>query len=251
MGNEGYLYYFVSDVHLGLKAFNPKEREKRFVKILRELPSQTKAIYLIGDVFDFWFEYKYVVPRGFSRVLGALADLSDRGVEVFFFKGNHDMWTFGYLEEEIGVKMLPEPSLVDIKGKTFCLAHGDELMSYEPKHLILKRLFHSKKLQVALSAVHPRWTFAFAHYWSKNNRLAKGDIYKFMGKDAPIYKYACEFEKDKRVDYFVFGHFHTPGEIKTPSGAGLYILGEWIHGCEYLCYNSETDTMKWLSGIPD
>ncbi|MFA6334646.1 MAG: UDP-2,3-diacylglucosamine diphosphatase [Bacteroidales bacterium] len=248
MKNESSLYYFVSDIHLGLAAFDPSERERKFVKFLRELPAQTKALYLIGDIFDFWFEYKYVVPRGFSRVLGALSNLSDRGVKIFFFKGNHDMWTFGYLENEIGLKLLQDPTVVDIDGKKFCLAHGDELTSIEPTHLLLKKLFHSKTLQFLLGTVHPRWTFAFAKCWSKSNRLSKGEVFKFRGEGEPLYQYACDFERREMVDYFVFGHFHTPGEIKTPQGAGFYVLGEWIHGCEYLCYDSTTDCMKWLSG---
>lgn len=248
MEQETSLYYFVSDVHLGLDAFDPRERERRFVKILRELPPQTKALYLIGDIFDFWYEYKYVVPKGFTRVLGELAGLSDRGVKIFFFKGNHDLWTFGYLENEIGLEVLKDPSIIDIGGKKFCLAHGDELTSQEPLHLRLKKVFNSKVLQFLFATIHPRWTFALAHSWSKSNRLAKGGIFKFKGEEEPLYRYACDMERREKVDYFVFGHFHTPGEIKTPGGSGFYVLGEWINGCEYLCYDSVSDSMKWLSG---
>lgn len=248
MTDKSSLYYFVSDVHLELTAFDPKEKELRFVKFLRELPVQTKALYLMGDIFDFWFEYKYVVPRGYIRVLGALSNLSDRGVKIFFFKGNHDMWTFGYLEKEIGLEILKDPTVVKINGKKFCLAHGDELTTLEPTHLLLKKMFHSKVLQFLLGTVHPRWTFAIAHGWSKNNRLFKGEIFKFRGEEEPLYNYACDFETREKVDYFIFGHIHTPGKIKTPLGAEFYILGEWIHGCEYLCYDSGTDQMSWLSG---
>ncbi|MEN6618712.1 MAG: UDP-2,3-diacylglucosamine diphosphatase [Rikenellaceae bacterium] len=248
MAERSSLYYFVSDVHLGLKAFDPGERELKFAKFLRELPPQTKAVYLIGDIFDFWFEYKYVVPRGFTRVLGALSSLSDRGVRIFFFKGNHDMWTFGYLEKEIGLEILKEPSVIEIEGKKFCLAHGDELTALEPSHLFLKKMFHSKFLQFMLATVHPRWTFAVAYRWSKNSRLSGGGVYKFRGEEEPLYKYACDFEERENVDYFIFGHIHTPGNIKTPLGAEFYILGEWIHGCEYLCYDSAEGKMRWLSG---
>jgi UDP-2,3-diacylglucosamine hydrolase len=248
METDSSLYFFVSDVHLGLTAFDAHERELRFAKFLRELPSQTKALYLIGDIFDFWFEYKYVVPKGFTRVLGALSSLSDRGVKIFFFKGNHDMWTFGYLEKEIGLEILKDPSVIEINGKRFCLAHGDELSGSQPLHLLMKRMFHSRTLQFLLGMVHPRWTFAVAHSWSKNNRLSGGGVFTFRGINEPLYKYACDFEQKEQVDYFIFGHIHTPGTIKTPLGADFYILGEWIHGCEYLCYDSGTDQMKWLVG---
>ncbi len=248
MESDSSLYYFVSDVHLGLRAFGPQERELRFAKFLRELPLQTKALCLIGDIFDFWFEYKYVVPRGYTRVLGALSLLSDRGVKIYFLKGNHDMWTFGYLEREIGIEILKELTILDIGGKKFCLAHGDELSSKEPSHLFLKKMFHSRFLQFMLATVHPRWTFAVASRWSESSRLSGGAIYKFRGEADPLYKFACEFEKDKKPDYFIFGHVHTPGNIKTPLGADFYILGEWIHGCEYLRYDAATDKMEWLSG---
>jgi len=248
MSSDRYLYYFVSDIHLGLTAYSSAEREERFVRFLRNLPSSTKGLYLIGDIFDFWFEYKYVVPRGFTRVLGAISQLTDNGVEVYFFRGNHDMWTFGYLEQETGLKILSEPSVVEIEGKKFCLAHGDELPGAEPTHLMLKRLFRSEFLQRMLAAVHPRWTFSLASKWSRSSRLTRCDLAKFRGEEEPLYKYACEFEKRERVDYFIFGHIHTPGNIMTPLGAEFYILGEWIFGCEYLCYDSQKQKMTWLSG---
>ena len=115
------MYYFVSDIHLGLNHLNPVERERRFASFLNGLPADTKAVYMLGDIFDFWYEYKNVVPRGFTRVLGAMAALADRGVEVCFFNGNHDIWTYSYLQNEIGVKLLKQPYIVEIEGKRFCL----------------------------------------------------------------------------------------------------------------------------------
>jgi len=248
MNQERYLYYFVSDVHLGLSAYDAGQREERFVKFLRELPPTTKGLYLLGDIFDYWFEYKYVVPKGFTRVLGAISQLTDEGVEVYFFKGNHDMWTFGYLEKETGLKILAEPSVIEIGNKRFCLAHGDELPGAEPLHLILKNLFRCRMLQVLLASVHPRWSFALADKWSTTRKLSNYSPLEFQGDREPLYKYASEFEKGERIDYFIFGHIHTPGNNKTPKGAGFYILGVWIYGCEYLCYDSRSDEMTWLSG---
>lgn len=119
--------FFVADVHLGLNAGNPKERERDFTAFLKSLPSDTEALYLMGDIWDFWYEYRDVVPRGYVRVLGALAELVDRGVRVCFFQGNHDVWTYSYFRDEIGMVPLDQPFIVDIAGKRFCLGHGDGL----------------------------------------------------------------------------------------------------------------------------
>jgi len=248
MENKGSLYYFISDVHLGLDFQNPLERERKLVRVLEGLPAETEAVFLMGDIFDFWYEYKYVVPKGFTRTLGALARLSDRGVKLYFFRGNHDLWVFGYFEKELGIKILEQPSFVDINGKQFCLGHGDGLPGGDRGYAILKSIFYNKFLQWAFSNIHPRWAFGLAHKWSKHNRLACDNLNEFRGERDPLYKYACITEQDRHVDYFVFGHVHTPGNNKTLKGAGFYILGEWIHGCEYLVYDSEKDTMEWRSG---
>jgi UDP-2,3-diacylglucosamine hydrolase len=241
------LYYFISDVHLGLDAFDPAGRERRFAEFLFSLPENTEAIYLLGDIFDFWYEYRHVVPRGFSRTLGALAFLKDRGVRIFFINGNHDVWTYNFLQEEIGVEMLDEMSLLEIEGRLFCLAHGDELMG-DRSHIFLKRVFKNRFLQRMFSALHPYWAFSLATRWSKHNRLASGRLMKFRGVEDPLYKVAVDFEKVRAVDYFIFGHLHTPGNLKTPGGAGFYVLGEWIHGCDYLVYDSLEGDLRWESG---
>jgi UDP-2,3-diacylglucosamine hydrolase len=240
------LHIFLSDVHLGLKAFDPVKREAAFADFLNNLPQETEALYLLGDIFDFWYEYKYVIPKGFTRTLGALANLSDRGVKIFFFKGNHDLWTFGYLEKEVGFKILEDPTIVDIAGVKFCLAHGDELGD-ERGQKFLKGIFRNRFLQACFSSLHPRWAFAVALRWSKHNRLSKGEQFKFRGDKDPLYRFAVDFEKTNKADYFIFGHIHTPGNTQTPKGAGFYILGEWIHGCEYLVFNSQTKLLSWAS----
>lgn len=242
------LYYFLSDVHLGLKAFNPREREKLFASFLYSLPENTDSLYLLGDIFDFWYEYKYVIPRGFSRVLGALAALTDRGVKLYFIRGNHDMWTYDFLQSELGIEVLEEMSVVSIEGKLFCLAHGDELIG-DKSHLFLKRIFKNRVLQRIFSSIHPRWAFALAYKWSKYNRLSRGGVLSFRGVDEPLYLVASEYEKEKNIDYFIFGHMHTPGNNLTPRGAGFYILGEWIYNCDYLVYDSEVGQLEWRRGL--
>ena len=241
------LHYFVSDVHLGLKVSGEKSIEERFVVFLRSLPENTASLYLLGDIFDFWYEYKYVVPKGYVRVFGALTELLDRGVNIYFTKGNHDLWTFGYLESEIGLEILKESEIVDINGVKFCLGHGDELAG-KRSHLFMKRIFKSRFLQKALSTIHPRWVFAFAFRWSRSNRVTKKRSSEFRGENDPLYKYVSELEKRAQVDYFIFGHMHTPGNCATPNGAGFYILGEWISGCEYLVFDAEAKVLVWESG---
>ena len=239
---------FISDVHLGLKVGDYHERELRLVSVLESLPQETTALYLLGDIFDFWYEYKYVVPKGYTRVFGALAKLSDRGVKIYFFKGNHDVWAFGYFKDELSIEILEQPHFTKIGTKIFCLGHGDGLAEGDKGYRFLRWVFHNKVLQRLFSNIHPRWAFALANSWSKHNRLYKGGTYKFKGEEDPLYGYVCKTEMKSPADYFVFGHLHTPGDIDTPLGGRMYVLGEWIQGCEYLLYESELDTMEWASG---
>ncbi|MDD3200851.1 MAG: UDP-2,3-diacylglucosamine diphosphatase [Bacteroidales bacterium] len=232
------LYYFVSDTHLGLDYKDNKDREKLFVSFLQSLPQNTKALYLLGDIFDFWVEYKDVVPRGFVRVLGELAVLCDRGVEVYFFKGNHDYWTTDYLETEIGLKVVQEPYFItDIEGKRFCLGHGDGLGSHDLGYKLTSMLFRSKVCIFLLKMLHPRCVFNFARGWSLSRRKRYEGKYYFRGKEDNLYKFANEFGKGKEIDFFIFGHLHSPAEIDIPSGGKMYILGGWIKGGYYLYFS--------------
>jgi UDP-2,3-diacylglucosamine hydrolase len=182
-----------------------------------------------------------VIPRGHTRVLGRLAALVDRGVDVYFFKGNHDIWAYNYFEAELGIKVLEQPYVVEIEGKRFCLGHGDGL-GYTPFGFKFMRwIFHNRCIQSLFSALHPRLAFGLGYTWSKNSRLANGNDaqqYVFKGKDEPICKYASSYPQP--VDYFIFGHFHTPAQIDLESGARLYILGDWVNGCEYISFDGQT-----------
>ncbi len=239
---------FVSDVHLGLRVGDPDKREKRFAGMLRSLPENTRALFLMGDIFDFWFEYKYVVPKGFTRTLAAIADLSEKGVQIFFFRGNHDLWTFGYLEQETGLEVVEQPFYIRAGNRVFCLGHGDGLAKGDYGYKIMNAVFSNRILQKLFSNIHPRWTLAFAHSWSSHNRLTKGRRYSFKGREEPLYEYSSMLEKSNPADFFIFGHYHACGETITPAGGRFYILGEWIHGCDYLVYDTESDKMEWRSG---
>ena len=226
------LTYFVSDVHLGLQVADPAAREARFVGFLRSLPEETAALYLLGDIWDFWYEYRDVVPKGYVRVLAAIQDLMDRGVDVYFLQGNHDVWTYSYFEE-LGMKKLVQPALVEIDGRVFCIGHGDGLGPVPMGYRFLRGVFHNRVLQFLFSMLHPRIAFGLGNGWSKSNRLARNEEYVFRGEEEPLYKFAAEFEKENKVDCFVFGHYHCDVTMKTPAGADFIILKDWMDGSPF------------------
>jgi UDP-2,3-diacylglucosamine hydrolase len=226
------LTYFVSDVHLGLQVADPAAREARFVGFLRSLPEETAALYLLGDIWDFWYEYRDVVPKGYVRVLAAIQDLMDRGVDVYFLQGNHDVWTYSYFEE-LGMKKLVQPALVEIDGRVFCIGHGDGLGPVPMGYRFLRGVFHNRVLQFLFSMLHPWLVFRLGNGWSKNNRLARREEYHFRGEEEPLYKFAAEFEKENKVDCFVFGHYHCDVTMKTPAGADFIILKDWMDGSPF------------------
>lgn len=228
--------FFISDVHLGLQVADPADRERRFADFLRSLPSDTEAVYLLGDIWDFWYEYKHVVPKGYVRVFSALVDLMDRGVNVYFFQGNHDVWTYSYFEE-LGMKRLEQPCVVEIGGKVFCLGHGDGLGPVPFGYRFLRGLFHNKTAQFLFSMLHPWMAFGLGNGWSRHNRLTHDKEYEFRGTDEPLYKFASDFSARDKVDYFIFGHYHASVDMVLPSGARFLVLKDWIHGSPYICFD--------------
>ncbi len=231
--------YFVSDVHLGLQVGDPSDRERRFVGFLRSLPEETDALYLLGDIWDFWYEYRDVVPKGYVRVFAALTDLIDRGVKVCFFQGNHDVWTYSYFEE-LGMVRLTQPYVVEIGGKRFCLGHGDGLGPDVPfGYRLMRWAFHNRLLQIMFSSLHPRIAFGLGNGWSRKNRLSHDQEYKFRGEDEPLYKFAASFASEPPVDYFIFGHYHDDVRMTLPSGAELLVLKDWISASPCLCFDGE------------
>ena len=233
------LTYFVSDVHLGLRVADPVDRERRFVEFLRGLPEETEALYLLGDIWDFWYEYKHVVPKGYVRVFAALIELIDRGVDVFFFQGNHDVWTYSYFEE-LGMKKLRQPAVVEIAGKRFCLGHGDGLGPVPLGYRFLRGIFHNRVLQFLFSMLHPWIAFGLGNGWSRSNRLSHDKEYEFRGPDEPLVKFAEQFSSVHDVDYFVFGHYHVSVDMPLASGSRLLVLKDWIHSSPYFCFDGQT-----------
>lgn len=231
------LTYFVADVHLGLDVSSPADREARFVGFLKSIPAgKTEALYLLGDIWDFWYEYRDVVPKGYVRVFGALSDLMDAGVKVYFFQGNHDVWAYSYFEE-LGMKKLVQPCLVRIGGKDFCLGHGDGLGPVPFGYRFLRGVFHCRFLQFMFSLLHPWLAFRLGNSWSRGNRLARREEYVFRGQDEPLVRFAEAYSLSHHVDYFIFGHYHCEVSMTLSSGARLFVLKDWIGSSPYLYFD--------------
>lgn len=227
-----HLTYFIADVHLGVYNIDPIYQDRRFADFIEGLPTETESIYLLGDIFDFWYEYRRVIPKGHTRSLGALAKRVDSGTAVYFMRGNHDIWCYDYFESEIGMTVINrQPYVTRIGDRTFCLGHGDGLCDDTLGFRFIRAIFHSKAAQRAFNLIHPNMAFDFGYKWASHSRKIKEDPegkYVFKGMDSPICRFADEFGKDKNIDYYIFGHFHTPGDIDIPSGGHLFILGEWV-----------------------
>ena len=241
------LTYFASDVHLGLDVARPQDREARFVAFLRGIPAEkTEALYLLGDIWDFWYEYRDVVPKGYVRVFSALLELMDAGVAVYFFPGNHDVWAYSYFRE-LGIRVVEQPLDVTIGRRRFCLGHGDGLGPGMTGYKILRGIFHCHFLQRLFSTLHPWIAFRFGNNWSKGSRLAKNVRYTFQGETEPLYRWCLAYPRP--VDTFLFGHYHDAVCCDLPSGAQLRILGDWIASSAGLCYDAEAD--RFLSPAPE
>lgn len=212
------MYYFASDIHLGAGDERlAHDVERRFVKWLGDVSADAEAIFLVGDIFDFWFEYRRVVPKGFVRVLGKLAELTDRGVRVVFFTGNHDMWVGDYLTRECGVEVCTRPQLMTLAGRRVFIAHGDNMqIDGQPVLKLLNWVFRSRALRWLFSwGVHPDLALRFGQWWSGHSRKSHNAAEGFDASlTAPLDQYAREYAAGHEVDHFLFGHMHYPGELR-------------------------------------
>lgn len=234
--------YFISDLHLGARTFkNPRENEKRVVRFLDSIKENARAIYLMGDILDYWYEYKTVVPRGFTRFFGKIAELTDRGIEIHWFIGNHDIWIFDYLPSELGVIVHKTPEIVIIEGKQFFLAHGDGLGETSRSFRLIRSIFHNRICQKLFSAIHPRWTVSFAHRWSSHSRLTASDDHEYNGEnDEYLVNFAKQYlSKDSSINFFIFGHRHIMLDLMLSRTSRILILGDWIHHYSYAVFDGE------------
>ena len=239
--------YFVSDVHLGAPALkNNKERELAFVNWLNEIKEDASHLFLMGDIFDFWFEYKTVVPRGFTRTLGKIAEIADSGVEVHFFTGNHDVWVFDYLPNELGMTMHRNEFRTEISGKKFFLAHGDGLDLSDKGYILLKKLFTSKTLQWMFARIHPNLALSLGYNWSKHSRITKGitgEEFKGINNEG-MYIFAESILRAEKVDYFIFGHRHVLVDSPIGENSRYINLGDWIHHFSYGVFDGNEFKLK-------
>tara|TARA_B100000965_G_C19428577_1_gene685400 strand:+ start:34 stop:768 length:735 start_codon:yes stop_codon:yes gene_type:complete len=238
--------YFASDFHLGSP--NQKESLKREIKICQWLSSiekEAKEIYLVGDIFDFWFEYKRAIPKGFERLKGKLVQLTDNGVKIHFFPGNHDLWTFGYLEKELGLIIHREPLITTINNKVFYITHGDGLGKGGRKYKFLKSIFSSKICQWMFSKIHPNTGIKLAQIWSRKSRKKGGQINKEQLKEELV-AHSEKILTKKKINYFIFGHIHEPIEIELTPSAKYINLGDWINHFSYLEFHKNNLLFKYF-----
>ena len=239
--------YFASDQHFGIPDIqSSKLREKKFISWLDEVKKDAKAIFLLGDLFDFWFEYKKVVPRGFIRVLGKIAEIRDDGTPIYFFVGNHDLWMSDYFTTELGIPVYHEPKEFEFNGKTFLIGHGDGLGPGDKGYKRMKKVFTHPFSKWLYRWLHPDIGVRLAQYLSTKNKLISGqEDTRFLGEENEwLAQYAKRKLEKKHYDYFLFGHRHLPMEIELGKGSKYINTGDWITHFTYAVFDEKNLTLK-------
>lgn len=230
-------------MHFGAEVFgSSREREMRFVRWLDSIKHEAKAIYLLGDVFDFWFEYRQSVPQGFTRFLGKIAELSDEGVDIHWFTGNHDIWIFDYLPRELGITIHREPLIAEFGGKTFYLAHGDGMGDKSPSFRFIRWIFHNRVCQWLFRLIHPDFGIWLALKWAKNSRMKElQNPLPYLGEEREhLVLYAKDYLKSHpETDYLIFGHRHILLDLQLTSHSRLLILGDWLQHFSYAVFDGQ------------
>ncbi|WP_299223952.1 UDP-2,3-diacylglucosamine diphosphatase [uncultured Psychroserpens sp.] len=244
---DGKQIYFASDNHLGAPTKNMSfPREKKFVAWLDEVKKDAAAIFLLGDLFDFWFEYKTVVPKGFTRTLGKLAEISDSGIPIYYFVGNHDLWMNGYFEEELNIPVYHKPKEFVFNNTSFFIGHGDGLGPHDKGYKRMKKIFTNPLFKWLFKWLHPDLGMRIAQYMSVKNKLISGEEdAKFLGEDNEwLVQYSKKKLLDKHRDYFVFGHRHLPMEIELENHSKYVNLGDWIQYYTYGVFDGKSLALK-------
>lgn len=245
--------YFASDFHLGVPDHDSSlEREKMLVKWLDQIKPSTAELYLMGDIFDFWFEYHTVVPKGYVRLLGKLAEFTDAGIPVHVFRGNHDVWAFDYLNKEVGIELYRKPIIRTFNKKVFYLAHGDGLGPGDRGYKILKKVFEMRLNQFLFKWLHPDLGTRTGLFFSKRSRIAnmardKDASFEVNIEKEMIYKYSIDMlKKNNTIDFFVFGHRHVPIDHAINSKTRLIILGDWVTNFSYAVFDGKIMEIKFF-----
>ena len=243
--------YFISDFHLGIPdKENSLKREKLLINWLDEIKNDASEIYLMGDVFDFWFEYKTVVPKAYLRFFGKIAEICDSGIPIHLFRGNHDIWAFNYFQEELNIQLHRKPEIKIINSKKFYLAHGDGLGPGDKGYKFLRKIFEFKFNQWLFKWLHPDIGARMGLYFSRRSRIA--NLIKegkkennIKDKDEMLYKYSKRVLKDDpSIDFFVFGHKHVPRNVQLSKSSRLIILGDWLTNFTYAVFDGEEIKLK-------
>ncbi len=240
--NPGKKIYFASDFHLGAPSYDhSRDREDKIVRWLNSVQETAQEIYLVGDLFDFWFEHTYTIPKGFVRLQGKIAELTDSGIVVKVFTGNHDMWMFDYLPRELGFTLYREPIEIEYNRKKFFIGHGDGLGPGDHGYKLLKKVFASKISQWFFARLHPNFSFWLAQTSSKKSRLHTAlDDEKYLGDDKEwLAVFAREKLEREHFDYFIFGHRHYPIDIQVGKNSRYINLGEWMNYCTFAEFDGE------------
>ncbi|WP_312823518.1 UDP-2,3-diacylglucosamine diphosphatase [Epilithonimonas sp.] len=243
--------YFASDQHFGVPDMQQSRiREEKFIRWLDIIKKDAQVIFLMGDLFDFWHEWKYVVPKGYIRVLGKIAELKDSGIEIYFFVGNHDLWMKNYFEEELGIPVYFEKRYYEINDKKFLLAHGDGLGPGDKGYKRMKKVFTNPLAQWAFRWLHPDIAMRIANYMSQKNKLISGDEDKaFLGEDKEfLIQYSKEKLKTEKINYFVFGHRHLPMVLDLNDYSKYVNLGDWIVYFTYGVYDGGNFELNKFEG---
>lgn len=242
--------YFVTDAHLGSLAYDTvHDNEQKLVKWMDEIRSDCSALYFLGDMIDFWYEYKYVIPKGYARFFGKLAEFTDNGIPVYWFTGNHDVWMYSYVQEELGVVVYDSAKEIKIDGKLFFMAHGDEFFQNK-KYKVIRSIFHNKTCQTLFSLLNPLIGMSFGIAWSKNSRI-KDDrlLARYRGEHN---EYLVDFAKsyvkekgDEAPDFFLFGHRHIVLDLAITKKSRVIIPGDWLKEFTYGVFDGVNFVIKF------
>ena len=241
--------YFCSDNHLGSPNRNLSlEREKIFITWLDQIKTDAQAIFFLGDLFDFWFEYKKVVPKGFTRLFGKLAELSDSGIELFFFVGNHDCWIGNYFEDELGINVFHKKVDLNIDNYNILIGHGDGLGPGDSKYKFLKLLFRNPILKKLFSFIHPDIGISLGSFLSQKNKILSGSEKVFESEDKEmLFSYCKDVLKTKYYHFFIFGHRHIPLELDLGNNSKYFNTGDWITHFSYLVYDGTSFNLNYFN----
>ena len=244
---QSHRIYFVSDVHLGVPDYDSSlQREKKLISWLSSIQADATDLFILGDLFDMWFDYKRVVPRGFTRLFGKFAELSDRGIRIHYFIGNHDMWVFDYFEKELGFIIYREPKTFEFNGKKMFIGHGDGLGDGDFSYKFIKRIFAGKLNQWLFARLHPNFGLGLANLLSKKSRVGNGEFEENSDniEDEILVQFCKSKLKESHFDYFVFGHRHIAMDYDLGNNSKYINLGEWVVKPHFGYFNGEYLILK-------